>query len=99
MLGGESFVEIRERFVPFIDALVARGRDTDEHLVLVGHGGRYTAMFPVVLRNISFDFAFREPCPHTAYVLGETNGDDLRCVEWCGVPKEGGAGAVQADRW
>jgi broad specificity phosphatase PhoE len=96
--GGESFIEIRKRFVPFIDALAAHGHDTDERVALVGHGGLYTAILPTVLSNISYDFAFHEPFPHTAYALGETHADGLRCLEWCGIPLQGGAGAVQADR-
>lgn len=84
--GGESFVEIRERFVPFIDALVAHGRGTDDRLVLVGHGGLYVAMLPVVLKNIRFDFTVHAPFPNAAYVLGATRPDGLYCVEWCGTP-------------
>jgi broad specificity phosphatase PhoE len=84
--GGESFVEIRERFVPFIDALVSRGRSADERLVLVGHGGLYIAMLPVVLRNISFDYTLHAHFPNAAYVLGVTRTEGLYCVEWCGTP-------------
>lgn len=84
--GGESFVEIRERFVPFIDALVSHRHSTDESLVLVGHGGLYVAMLPLVLRNISFDFTVHAPFPNAAYVLGATRPDGLYCVEWCGTP-------------
>jgi broad specificity phosphatase PhoE len=91
--GGESFVEIRDRFVPFIDALVSDGHSADESVVLVGHGGLYVAMLPVVLRNISFDFAFHQLFSHTAYVLGETHSDGLQCVEWCGIPMQGPARA------
>jgi probable phosphoglycerate mutase len=83
--GGESFVEIRKRFVPFIDALVSHGHGTDERLVLVGHGGLYVAMLPVVLRNISLDFALHVPIPNAAYVLGATRPDGVYCVEWCGT--------------
>jgi broad specificity phosphatase PhoE len=88
--GGESFVEIRERFVPFIAALVSQGRGMDEHIALVGHGGLYTAMLPVVLSNVSADVAFRRPFHHTAYVLGVTDADGLRCVEWCGMHMRAG---------
>ncbi len=86
MPGGESFVEIQERFVPFIDALVSHGQGADEHLALVGHGGLYIAMLPVVLRNISFDFILHAPFPNAAYVLGATRPDGLYCMEWCGTP-------------
>jgi probable phosphoglycerate mutase len=87
--GGESFVEIRERFVPFIEALVAQGRGMDERIALVGHGGLYTAMLPVVLSNVSVEFAFAQPFPHSAYVLGATDADGLHCVEWCGSRMHG----------
>jgi broad specificity phosphatase PhoE len=94
MPGGESFVEIRRRFMPFIAALVEQGRDTDERIALVGHGGLYTAMLPVALSNVSFDFALRWPFPHTAYALGVTDADGPRCVEWCGIPMPGDTPAL-----
>jgi 2,3-bisphosphoglycerate-dependent phosphoglycerate mutase len=83
---GESFLEMRERFVPFITTLVQQGQGMDDRVVLVGHGGLYSAMLPVVLRNLTGAFAFQAPFPHTAYVLGETRPDGLYCVEWCGMP-------------
>jgi len=83
---GESFIEIRERFVPFIDKLLQDGRKTDGELVLVGHGGLYISMLPVVFQNIDHEFALQHGFPNTAYALGETRPGGLCCVEWCGTP-------------
>src|SRR5205823_13269742 len=52
---GESFNDIRARFVPFIESLVPAERNPDASVVLVGHGGLYLAMLPIILGNISHD--------------------------------------------
>jgi 2,3-bisphosphoglycerate-dependent phosphoglycerate mutase len=83
--GGESFLDMRARFVPFIEAVTQQGQSTDEHVVLVGHGGLYLAMLPVVLSNVADDVMGR-PFPHTGYVVAETRAGSLVCVEWCGTP-------------
>jgi Histidine phosphatase superfamily (branch 1) len=97
--GRESFVEIRERFVPFIEALVSHERGTGECAVLIGHGGLYMAMLPVVLSNISFDLALQEPFsllplrplngPFAKSVVGLRGGEEAverspRCANHCG---------------
>jgi broad specificity phosphatase PhoE len=82
---GESFVEIQERFAPFIAQLVERGRSLDEQILLIGHGGLYIAMLPAIVRNLPAAFAFSHGFPNTAYALVETRPDGLYCVEWCGM--------------
>ena len=83
--GGESFVEIRRRFEPFIEDLLAKN-PADASLVLVGHGGLYCCMLPLVLSNVSFEAAARLPFPNTGIVLAETRPHWLYCLEWCGMP-------------
>jgi broad specificity phosphatase PhoE len=83
--GGESFVEIRDRFVPFIEQLVTAYGDSAEALVLVGHGGLYRCVLPLVLENVDFGFAMQHPLGHTGYVEAETKGGELICVEWRGA--------------
>jgi broad specificity phosphatase PhoE len=87
MPGGESFLEIRDRFVPFIEGLVGNG-PSDRTVVLVSHGGLYTAMLPAVLNNVDYDLVKRLGFAYTAYILAETGPDGLKCVSWCGVPLE-----------
>lgn len=84
MPGGESFVEIRERFVPFIEGLLRNGAGPDRGMALVGHGGLFTAMLPVVLRNVDFTFACQQGLPNTAIVAAEARPDGLWCTCWAG---------------
>lgn len=84
--GGESFLDIRARFEPFVKRLVLGNDDRAENLVLVGHGGLYIAMLPIVLVNVSYAFAGDHPFPNTGYVVAEATREGLVCTEWCGTP-------------
>ena len=86
MPGGESFSDIRERFVPFVEGLVRKGRGTDQKIVLVGHGGLYVAMLPEIFRNVDWAFARQHGFSYTEYALAEPRADGLHCVSWCGHP-------------
>jgi len=47
--GGESFMDVQARFVPFIEGLRAQHAATGAGIVCVGHGGLYRMMLPLVL--------------------------------------------------
>ena len=77
--GGECFVEIRERFLPFIESLKYNGGD---HILLVGHGGLFQLMLPLVLTNIDNDFVSLHGIGHTECVIAELSTEGLVCVQW-----------------
>lgn len=86
--GGESFVDLRGRFVPFIKNLVtesAADAPADDR-VFVGHGGLYGLMLPLVLANIRPDFARAHILPHSRPVVVEARPGGLVCVDWAGLP-------------
>jgi 2,3-bisphosphoglycerate-dependent phosphoglycerate mutase len=86
---GESFLDIRARFLPFVEQLVASTGQTrlmTDSVVLVGHGGVYGCMLPLILTNVDFAFGLERPFPNTAYVLAESGAAGLVCLEWCDVP-------------
>lgn len=85
MPGGESFHEIQERFIPFIKGLVLNDESPNRGICLVGHGGLYMAMLPVIFRNVDFEFARKHGFSYTAYVVSETQPDGIYCISWCGV--------------
>jgi broad specificity phosphatase PhoE len=85
MPGGESFREIQERFIPFIEGLVRNGGNPNRSIVLVGHGGLYVAMLPTIFRNVDSSFARQHGFSHTSYAVAETRSDGLCCSSWCGV--------------
>jgi probable phosphoglycerate mutase len=85
--GGESFLDMERRFVPFVRGLAGDvAQRSGECIVLVGHGGLYACMLPLVLANVDFDRSADLPFPNTGYVLAETGPRGLTCLEWCGTP-------------
>ncbi len=83
---GESFWDIKARFVPFIERLVQDYAETPRAVVLVGHGGTYRCMLPLVLVNIDFAFALAHPISHTGYIVAEPQRGALVCSAWCEHP-------------
>ena len=83
--GGESFHEVRERFVPFIEGLIRQYRDTPANLLCLGHGGLYWVMLPLVLKNIDYDFISSHPLDYATAVVSQLSADGLFCLEWNGV--------------
>ena len=81
--GGESFHDIERRFVPFIDYL--RGRHDDgETILVVGHGGTYRAMLPIVCENISFEFIQTAAMHNTIVIDTVWTPTGLVCLSWNG---------------
>jgi 2,3-bisphosphoglycerate-dependent phosphoglycerate mutase len=83
--GGESFYDVRDRFVPFVDGLVAQYGDTDANLLCVAHGGVLWLMLPLVLTNVDTDLMSKHGFSHTTCIVSELATDGLRCAEWDGV--------------
>ena len=79
---GESFVDIRRRFVPFIEELIQRHQGQDGGIVLVGHGGTYRCMLPLIMDNIDLHFAMRHPIGHTVAIVAKVRPAGLFCLEW-----------------
>ena len=82
--GGESFNDLRDRFVPFIEGLVAQYGNTDANLRCVSHGGLLWMMLPLVLTNVDHDLMARHGFANTTCIVSELRPDGLRCVEWDG---------------
>ncbi len=80
--GGESFYDVQNRFVPFVEGLL--NADTNGVIVLVAHGGLFTCMLPLMLKNVSFEFARSVGVTYTGAVIAETRPDGLYCLTWCG---------------
>ena len=88
MPGGESFLDIRARFIPFIEKLVKDWGSTDRQFILVAHGGLYLSMLPDIFKNVSYEFALENLFPYTACTIAESRPDGLWCLSWCGVSLE-----------
>jgi broad specificity phosphatase PhoE len=82
--GGESFYDIRERFVPFIEGMVNRYGNTEARILCVSHGGLYCAMLPQVLVNVDNRQIIAHGFDHTTFLVSEWRPAGLYCVEWNG---------------
>ena len=83
--GGESFHDLRARFVPFIEQITAVHGDTDHNLLLITHGSLLYLMLPLVLTNLDAATVGEYPMPNAAVIIAEKRASDLVCLEWCGV--------------
>lgn len=77
---GECFLDIQNRFVPFIDSLT-QGNE-DKNILLVGHGGLFTLMLPLVLTNIDHAFTTTRGLGNAEYVLARQGAGGLVCLRW-----------------
>lgn len=82
---GESFNDLRARFVPFLEGVVQKHTGSDANILLVGHGGLFHAILPVVLTNVGHAFAYQHILGNTGLVVAEPRDRILYCLEWAGI--------------
>jgi len=78
--GGESFNDMRARFLPFIDQLRAGARD--ENVLLLGHGGTFICMLPLLMSNVDSSFAEQHGLDHTDAIVAQLDAESMTCLEW-----------------
>ena len=86
MPGGESFLDIQERFIPFIESLIQGNSHRQKNIILVAHGGLFQAVLPGILTNVEPSFVHQEGFPFTACIAAETGPEGLKCVSWNNRP-------------
>ena len=79
---GECFLDYENRFVPFIDELISANSHGDRHILLIGHGGLFLLMLPLVLNNIDHSFAAAHGMGNVESVLAEYGTRGLVCIQW-----------------
>ena len=80
--GGECFLDIQNRFLPFIEALTGNGSNTNHHVLFVGHGGLFQLMLPLVLSNIDNGFVRSHGIKHTDCIIAAQQPGGLVCLQW-----------------
>jgi broad specificity phosphatase PhoE len=89
--GGESFNDLRKRFLPFIEGLIQEYGKGTAHLVCVAHGGVYWMMLPLVLGNVDLALIHKQGgFGHTDCISTELTANGLVCTAWNGVLVESG---------
>jgi broad specificity phosphatase PhoE len=79
---GESYRDIKDRFMPFVRGLERDHAKTDANVLLIGHGGTFRAMLPLLLANIDNAFAMEHHFGYTTCVIAELVGSRWTCLRW-----------------
>ena len=80
--GGECFLDIQNRFLPFIEALTGDGLQRNQHILLVGHGGLFQLMLPLVFNNVDDLFVRSHGIHHTDCIIAEHQPAGFVCLQW-----------------
>lgn len=80
--GGESFFDIKNRFLPFIENITNQFGQTDQNIAIVGHGGTYMCALPLILGNIDLKFALDNLLKNVSFVKAEMVENQLICRKW-----------------
>jgi len=82
--GGESYLDMQARFVPFVNQLVAHHAQSDDGILLISHGSLLHQMLPLVLSNIDNTFVEQHPLRNCACVYTSVKNGTLYCSDWDG---------------
>ena len=80
--GGECFLDIRDRFIPFIQDLIGKDSNQESNLLLIGHGGLFLLMLPLILSNVDHPFAVSQGIGNAEYILADQRQNELVCLQW-----------------
>lgn len=84
--GGESFLDLAGRVLPFIRGLVTAHAGTDWVGLCIAHGGVYYPLLPQLLENLSAGELEQRGLGYATWITAEERGGKLVCVEWNGQP-------------
>lgn len=71
--GGESFIEVRQRFVTFVDELVKRHSGNEDRVLCITHGGTLHIGLSGLLSEIPMEQVIAWSIPYTAVITTEIN--------------------------
>jgi broad specificity phosphatase PhoE len=80
--GGESFLDIKKRFIPFIESFTYKHGNSQNHILFVSHGGLLQLMLPEIFTNMDHDFVRSHGIGHTQCIIAELLHDELVCKQW-----------------
>lgn len=78
--GGESHLDIQARFIPFIENLMQIF--LDKNILLVGHGGLFGSMLPMIITNLAFASIEEIRIYNAMPIIAETRPTGLFCTQW-----------------
>ncbi len=83
--GGESFQDLINRFLPFLNTLQQQYSNPNMALLFVGHGGLYRCIIPYIFTNLTYDFTEQYLIKNTDVIWGSYHHSQWICHQWCGI--------------
>ena len=80
--GGENLLDIKKRFIPFIESFTHDHSTSRNHILFVSHGGLLQLMLSEILTNIDRDFVRSHGIGHTQCIIAKLIKDELVCKQW-----------------
>jgi broad specificity phosphatase PhoE len=82
---GESFNDMKARFLPFITVLIAKNKHLSDDILLISHGGMLHQMLPLIFANVDRAFTKRHPLGNCELVVAHPQNTKLVCSSWAGI--------------
>ena len=79
---GESCNDIKARFMPMIDGLEAKYRNTEANVLLISHGGTLRAMLPLLVSNLDNAAVLHRPFTYATPIVVEPLDGEWVCLRW-----------------
>ena len=54
-------------------------------MLLLGHGGTFRCMLPLIMSNVTFEDVVKHGMDYTDVVIAEQRAHGLVCVQWRGM--------------
>lgn len=80
--GGESFMEIRQRFITFVDELVKRHSGNEDRVLSITHGGTLHIGLTGLLSDMPFEQVIAWSIPYTAVITTELKNGEFILTGW-----------------
>ena len=83
---GESFNDMKARFLPFIQDLMTNQQSPDGDILLISHGALLRQMLPLVINNIDRVFTKLHPLGNCQMIITVPENNILKCLRWDDIP-------------
>jgi broad specificity phosphatase PhoE len=80
--GGEAWVDLQKRLIPFIDKLIIQYGETQAELLLVTHGSLILFGLPGVLEDLDHQSIWERGLGHMVLITTELRAGKLVCLAW-----------------
>lgn len=85
MPDGESFNDMKARFLPLLANIIEEKEHHLGDVLLVSHGGMLHQMLPLVMASVDRAFQKQHPIGNCELVITHPQNKNLVCVEWAGI--------------